>query len=94
MRLADLEPKWIEKGGRVVGVRFLCPCCTGPYLAVLFANPPDGGPAHPDDASAPGNNEGRRWQRSGEAFDTLSLSPSVDASPAHWHGFITNGEAR
>lgn len=35
------------------------------------------------------------WQRSGDNFETLTLSPSVDASKAgHWHGFITNGEVR
>jgi hypothetical protein len=36
---------------------------------------------------------GIHWKRSGEAFETLSLSPSIDASNAgHWHGFIKNGE--
>ncbi len=35
------------------------------------------------------------WQRTGETFETLTLSPSVDASRAGcWHGFITNGEVR
>jgi hypothetical protein len=29
---------------------------------------------------------------SGDSFDNLSLHPSVDASPVHWHGWITNGE--
>ncbi len=32
------------------------------------------------------------WQRTGETFDVMGFSPSVDASAAgHWHGFITNG---
>jgi hypothetical protein len=32
------------------------------------------------------------WQRTGDTFETLSLSPSVDASRAGcWHGFLTNG---
>lgn len=36
---------------------------------------------------------GYSWQRVGETFDSLSLSPSVDASKAGcWHGFLTNGE--
>jgi hypothetical protein len=35
------------------------------------------------------------WRRAGETFETLTLSPSVDASRAGcWHGFIRNGEAR
>ena len=32
------------------------------------------------------------WKRTGENFETLTLTPSVDASAeGHWHGFITNG---
>lgn len=33
------------------------------------------------------------WQRQGETFETLTLSPSVDASASgHWHGWVRNGE--
>ncbi len=33
------------------------------------------------------------WTRVGEDFDTLSVTPSLDASAAgHWHGHIKNGE--
>lgn len=92
MRLADLDPKWIRRAGRVVGVRFTCPCCRSTSVAVLFSNPPDGGAAHPPDESAPGDNAGRRWSRSGETFDDLTLTPSIDVSSSgHWHGFVTNG---
>lgn len=36
---------------------------------------------------------GTHWTRTGEAFDVLSLAPSVDASRSgHWHGSISNGE--
>jgi hypothetical protein len=32
------------------------------------------------------------WQRAGDTFETLTLSPSVDASASgHWHGFIRDG---
>jgi hypothetical protein len=33
------------------------------------------------------------WARTGDTFETLTLSPSVDASRAggHWHGFISAG---
>lgn len=87
--LADLEPTWIERAGRVVGVRFVCPIDdgAGPHreghqVAVLFLNPPDDGEAHPDDPSCPGNSAGQRWTRAGTTFETLSLSPSVDCTQA------------
>lgn len=33
------------------------------------------------------------WKRTGETFDTLTLTPSINAEAAgHWHGFITNGD--
>ncbi len=36
---------------------------------------------------------GYLWKRTGETFETLTLSPSVDASASgHWHGHITDGE--
>jgi hypothetical protein len=38
---------------------------------------------------------GTLWQRTGDTFNSISLSPSIDASKAgHWHGYITNGEIR
>lgn len=116
MRLVDLDPVWIERGGRGVGVRFICPINdgAGPHheghsVAVLFENPSDGGPAHPNDEQCTGNNRGRRWWRTGSTFQELTLSPSLDCttsegcpksdhaqcSHAHcWHGFVTSGEAR
>lgn len=76
-------------------------------LAAAFANPLDGGapidlapkvlwPAlAPAPTNAPGIvtvPPGVHWTREGDAFDTLSLTPSIDASRSgHWHGFITNG---
>ena len=116
MKLTDLEPQWILRGDRAVGIRFLCPINdgNGPHLeghsvCVLFANPADGGNAHHDDDGCPGNNNGHRWARKGDAFETLTLSPSIDcttsekcAKPSHercshthcWHGFVTDGEIR
>lgn len=96
-RLADHFAEWVHAdGGRVIGVKFLCPTCPqvegAPTLAVLFANPPDGGPAHPNDPSIVGNNDGKRWQRTGDALETMTLAPSVDCSKCgHWHGFVRNG---
>lgn len=114
MRLVDLDPVWIERDDRVVGVRFVCPINDGdgPHyeghsVCVLFANPPDGSAAHPDDSGCPGNSGGLRWQRSGATFDDLTLSPSVNCQTSEgcdksdhsqcsharcWHGFITNGD--
>lgn len=114
MKLVDLDPSWITKGGRVIGVRFICPNNDGPgphpeghSVCVLFANPPDGGHAHPDDPSCPGNNGGNRWMRTGIDFEDMTLAPSVDCTrgencprydhtncghTACWHGNVNNGE--
>lgn len=97
--------------GRIgMGLTFACPCCVAKlspelqavvaqpgrelppgvkveFLGVWFANPIDGLPPT-DDATC-------LWQRTGDAFDTLTLAPSVDASKfSHWHGHIQNGEIR
>jgi hypothetical protein len=35
----------------------------------------------------------KRWHRSGETFETLTLTPSIDTSEhGHWHGNVTDGE--
>jgi hypothetical protein len=73
------------------GVGLVCQCPCGDHdegheLYVGFANPLDGGPAL---------DSGPRWQRTGDTFDTLTLTPSILRSRAKggcgWHGFITNG---
>ena len=100
MRLVDLHPRFAIDADIVIGgvsrhfegrlgmaISFECPHClgSGQRLAVWFANPIDGGPPT-DDAT-------KLWQRTGETFDSLTLSPSIDASATgHWHGFIANGE--
>ncbi len=102
MKLTDLEPRWVgitrEAVGKwpeirfQVGVSFLCPCCRDQRIAVIFANFID-----------PNNTADRiqwawpsvenKWQRSGDTFETLTLTPSIDVSQhGHWHGSITNGE--
>ena len=110
MKLSDLDPRWAIDADIVIGgvykhfegrhgmaVSFECPHCiererlTGDKrvtrLAVWFDNPIDGGPPT-DDAEF-------KWQRTGDSFDTLTLSPSVDASKVgHWHGYIENGQIR
>ncbi len=65
---------------------------------VAFENPIDGGPPEPKRmVTFPDGHkqESVRWTRSGDTFETLTLTPSVDAAShgvGHWHGFITNGE--
>lgn len=35
------------------------------------------------------------WQRTGETFEDMTLTPSIDASASgHWHGFITRGDIK
>ena len=97
MRLIELKPKWISDLYTFhpevkFGVTFLCPHCRKQRLAIFFDNP-IGGINHTYYLPKPQN--GRYWGRSGETFETLSLTPSIDASQSgHWHGFITNGEVK
>src|SRR4051812_3487927 len=97
MKLTELNPRWLLDADIVVGgqsihnehrvgmaVTFDCPHCRTTRLGVFFANPIDGG--LPSD-------DGKLWQRTGDSFDNLSLSPSIDVSAhGHWHGFIKDGE--
>lgn len=89
-RLVDSDPSWITRGDRIIGVVFACPfgpdAACGGYHGVPFANPPDGGP--PDPWA-----KGQGWQRTGETFEDLTLTPSIlDGGACRWHGFITCGE--
>lgn len=103
MKLTDLNPRGVLDadiviGGRNVhdtdrdgmGISFECPCCRGTArttrLAVFFANPIDGKPPSDDH---------KLWARAGDSYDSMTLSPSIDASASgHWHGFIENGSVR
>lgn len=88
-RLVDADPAWMDgTDRRGIGVQFNCPihehCCGG----VQFTNPVDGG--SPRDAN------GRpRWHRTGDTFETLTLSPSIrrlgGPDGCEWHGFIRDG---
>jgi len=90
------------------GVTFFCPCdkCRAGVpvrLGIQFANPIEGHTLppmtdsdklrHVHDLGTFDVPPGTLWQRTGETFETLTLSPSVDASKSgHWHGHVTNGE--
>lgn len=102
-RLADLNPSFVFHGGdgvtrngkpvpkrEGVGLGFDCPCGCGDRTYVDFANPVDGGPPIQTDKR-------HTWQRTGEDFETLTLSPSILRTKPHgcgWHGFIENGGIR
>ena len=92
----DVHVDSLSKATRIF---FLCPVCyiknNGPIgthgIIVTFKdrNVPDELGSH--------NKEGQptRWSVSGNNYDDLTLSPSIDISrdlPGEWHGFITNGE--
>lgn len=99
MRLVDLNPRWIGSGPHAediacsedgqpprhgIGVAFDCPCgCI--YRCTVFFNPPLDG----------GKPIGNPWSRTGDTFDTLTLTPSihrVGGCVNQWHGLITHGE--
>lgn len=102
MRLVDLHPQFLSSGGEGitrsdtgepipktegVGIMFDCPC--GNFeeehrCYVPFSNPIGPGPGRDE--------SGRGWQRTGDTFETLTLTPSIyRINGCGWHGFITNG---
>lgn len=102
MKLIDLDPHWVGNGGEgvtdrngnavpwrdAVAISFKCPCGDGREVCLMLRNPLDGGPPLE-------GYEGHSWQREGETFETLTLTPSIqraDPGGCRWHGFITNGE--
>lgn len=109
MKLTELNPCWVSAGGEGVrdkdgnpvperegiGLGFDCPCGCGEHVFVAFANPMDGRSPH---VSHPPGQRQPTWQRAGETFETLTLTPSILRNQSKggcgWHGFITNGEIR
>jgi hypothetical protein len=104
-RSLELNPHYASdvlfpRGRHGMTVMFRCPVhhprgedCAFPYLLVPFINPLDGGPKAKE---GQGKQRNHWWQRAGETFETLSLTPSIkfpEEGPEHWHGFVTNGQA-
>jgi hypothetical protein len=83
--LIELNPEWIglTRTSSGEGMTLVCPTC-GPRhcLAVYFSNPLDG------KESAPW--QGMKWEREGDTFDTLTISPSINY-PC-FHGWIEDGK--
>ena len=98
MRLTELHPRWVGAGGEHVtrdgqpvperhgvAVSFDCPCGCDTRCVIEFNNPLDG--------QGPHDNSRDLWDRTGDNFDTLTLTPSIQRmSGCRWHGFVTNGE--
>jgi hypothetical protein len=86
--LAELEPHWVEHEGKVCGVRFQCPEHHGTETWCLQVVPFS--PALDGTVTKSWQSNGHQWQRTGETFETLTLTPSIKAS-CGYHGFITGG---
>lgn len=109
MKLVELRPRWVigdrfdtpdgvqhfihlnyDHDRRGMGMSFECPVHRSHRLAIMFSNPID---------NRPPQFGAKLWQRQGDTFETISITPSIDASataeyPGCWHGHITNGEIR
>ncbi len=101
IKLTSLNPKWVGYGGeRVtnadgsaiperhgVGLSFLCPCLgkCGQRVYLSFENPLDD--------KGPIANDGRDiWIRTGDTFENLTLTPSIQRrASCSWHGYLTRG---
>lgn len=101
MRLTDLSPRWVGYGDNdKAALIFKCPHCQDIWLTCTFQPikmshqlkifQPEGTASH---GQVVPSKQNFAWGRRGDDFETLSVTPSVDASASgHWHGFITNGE--
>lgn len=83
-RLVDCDPRWIsgrytgQPGDAVRGVHFDCPeCHAGCSHAIPFT------PALDGTTSNGWQQNGAIWQRTGDTFETLTLSPSIRRIPSH-----------
>lgn len=98
MKLSDLNPQFVGHGGDGItrdgkpvprregmGISFDCPCGCETPVFVHFENPLDGG--LPLETTAP------KWHRTGEQFETMTLSPSLlRMNGCKSHFFVRNGE--
>lgn len=77
-RLVDCDPRWVNHQGALCGISFACPeghedC----RHSIPFTPALDGTQAPSWYAS------GAIWQRSGDTFETLALSPSIRREPVY-----------
>lgn len=68
---------------------FDCPSGCGEFICVNVEPAMDGGPRYDGTPNA------KYWQRRGDTFENLTLTPSIlRMGGCGWHGFVTNGEIR
>lgn len=103
MRLTELDPRWLMKDGKRIGVAFHCPNSDRhKWWLTCFAQPTVNGDQFDAVNVAIGEtsnwmpcNEKVGWQFAGGIenanFETLSITPSIDAGNTLWHGYVTNG---
>ena len=86
--LVELEPSWVINQDKVMGLRFNCPehhdDKTWCVQVVPFT------PALDGTAVPSWQPNGHHWQRVGDTFEELTLTPSIYAA-CGYHGFITKG---
>lgn len=96
MRLSELQPRWIHQNVFI----FLCPHCKKRWLSCKNVKMSGGAQvtlfrAAVGDANinvvVPTKDE-FAWNISTRDFETMTVTPSIDASPSgDWHGHIKNG---
>lgn len=104
MKLIDLDPKWILKGGKRVGLLFRNPVRGGEgWWTTCFFEPTPKDEQEAlvegilgDDPKHQGCNPSVGWKCVGgdveeASFESISITPSLDGGPHFWHGHITDG---
>jgi hypothetical protein len=96
MRLMDLMPRWLHPNL----FTFLCPHCQEVFLtckSAVMSHEEQCAVTERDAVGLQGVTvvlckESCAWAISGTDFDTMTVTPSLDASAAgHWHGFLREG---
>lgn len=99
MRLIDLEPAWLTPdvfifrnptgGKNWLTCKRVLMSRDEQYALIYEKNPQYAG------STVVQTNPDCEWKFDGNDFNTLTVTPSIDASASgNWHGFITNGEIR
>ena len=100
IKLSDLNPRWCGAGGEGisdkdgnpvpyranVAILFDCPCGCDSTVHLTISNPLGG---------ADPIRETNTWERTGDTFETLTLTPSFQRrSHCGYHGWVTSGEVK
>jgi hypothetical protein len=106
VKLTELEPQWLVRDGKRVGVIFRNPMPEHrKWRVTCFAAPTP----HDDQEEIvhaavgetdmwQGCNPASGWKFEGgidgASFEALTITPSLDGGPHWWHGFVTGGVCR